>query len=151
RSSGSRGRRPTAQQHAAVSDLLLQHRASGRLSAADLVSSMTNALTLRPVRPEDRELLLRIYASTRAEELPPVPWTQEQKDAFLRQQFEAQSAYWGEHYKDAERSIIEVDGAVAGRFYVQRWDDEIRLVDIALLPEYRGRGIGTALLKRLSA
>lgn len=110
---------------------------------------MTNAISLRPIRPEDRDLLCRIYGSTRTEELAPVPWTDEQKAVFLRQQFDAQTAYWDEQYPDAERSIVEVDGAPAGRLYVQRWPKEVRLVDIALLPEFRGRGVGTELIQRL--
>ena len=110
---------------------------------------MTNAIALRPIRPEDRDLLCRIYGSTRTEELAPVPWTDEQKSAFVRQQFDAQTAYWDEQYPEAERSIVEVDGAPAGRLYVQRWPKEVRLVDIALLPDFRGRGLGTELIQRL--
>jgi ribosomal protein S18 acetylase RimI-like enzyme len=108
-------------------------------------------ITLRPVRPEDREFLLSVYASTRAKELAPVPWSEQEKAAFLRMQFDAQTAYWDEQYPDAERSIVETDGVAAGRFYVQRSPKEIRLVDIALLPGFRRRGVGTALLERLFA
>jgi ribosomal protein S18 acetylase RimI-like enzyme len=106
-------------------------------------------VTLRPARPEDRELLLAVYASTRVEELAPVPWTEEQKAAFLKMQFEAQDVDYRRNYADAEFSVIEVDGAPAGRLYVHRRPDEIRLIDIALLPAFRGRGIGTSLLSRL--
>lgn len=105
--------------------------------------------TLRPVRPEDREHLLAVYASTRAEELAPVPWTEEQKAAFVKMQFDAQTTYWGEQYPDADRSIIEIDDVPAGRIYVQRWPKEFRLVDIALLPDYRKRGVGTELIRGL--
>jgi ribosomal protein S18 acetylase RimI-like enzyme len=104
---------------------------------------------LRPARAEDRDLLLRVYASTREEELRLVDWSDEQKDAFLRMQFEAQDAYYREHYDPATFDVIEVDGEPAGRLYVARWEDEIRIIDIALLPDYRGRGIGTALLRAL--
>jgi ribosomal protein S18 acetylase RimI-like enzyme len=110
---------------------------------------VTNTIALRPIRPEDRDLLCRIYGSTRTEELAPVPWTEEQKAAFLRQQFDAQTAYWDEQYPNAERSIIEVDGMPAGRFYVQRWPKEFRLVDVALLPDFRKRGVGTELIRSL--
>ena len=110
---------------------------------------MTNAVVLRPIRPEDHDLLCRIYGSTRTEELAPVPWTDEQKDAFIRQQFDAQTAYWDEQYPEAERSIVEVDSVPAGRLYVQRWPKEVRLVDIALLPDFRKRGVGTELIRRL--
>jgi ribosomal protein S18 acetylase RimI-like enzyme len=108
-------------------------------------------VTLRPIGPADSEFLLRVYASTRSEELAPVPWSSVQKDTFLRQQFEAQSAYWRENYAGADFAIVEVDGAPAGRFYVNRGQDEIRLVDIALLPEYRRAGVGSDLIRELLA
>lgn len=112
---------------------------------------MAPAVTLRPIGPADSEFLLLVYASTREEELKPVPWSSEQKDAFLRQQFEAQTAYWRETYPAADFAVVEVDGAPAGRFYVNRGRDEIRLVDVALLPEYRRGGIGTELIRELLA
>ena len=106
-------------------------------------------MTLRPAREEDRALLLRVYASTRADELAAVPWPQEVKDAFVEQQFVAQDAYDRENYEGATFDVIVVNGADAGRLYVARWEGEIRVVDIALLPEARGRGVGTALLEAL--
>jgi GNAT superfamily N-acetyltransferase len=105
--------------------------------------------TLRPARPEDREHLLAVYASTRAEELAPVPWTEEQKSAFVKMQFDAQDAHYREHYEGATYEVIEVDGVPAGRLYVHRKRKEIRLVDVALLPAFRGKGIGTRLLAEL--
>ena len=107
--------------------------------------------TLRPARPEDREHLLAVYASTRAEELAPVPWTEEQKSAFVKMQFDAQDAHYHEHYEGATYEVIEVDGVPAGRLYLHRKPKEIRLVDIALLPAFRGKGIGTRLLAELIA
>jgi ribosomal protein S18 acetylase RimI-like enzyme len=92
-----------------------------------------------------------VYASTRAEELAVAPWDDAQKDAFLRSQFEAQDAWYREHYADASFDVIVVDGEPAGRLYVHRGDREIRIVDIALLPEHRGIGIGTTLLRDLLA
>lgn len=107
--------------------------------------------TLRPVRPEDREFLCSVYASTRAEELAPVPWTEEQKAVFLEMQFAAQAADYGRNYPEADCSVIEVDGVPAGRLYVERRAAEIRLIDIALLPRFRRSGIGTKLLTDLIA
>jgi ribosomal protein S18 acetylase RimI-like enzyme len=80
-----------------------------------------------------------------------VPWDDAQKDAFLRQQFEAQDAWWRENYAQASFDVVVVDGEPAGRLYVHRGESEIRIVDIALLPEYRGREIGTGLLGDLLA
>ncbi|HSB63293.1 MAG TPA: GNAT family N-acetyltransferase [Thermoanaerobaculia bacterium] len=107
--------------------------------------------TLRPARPEDREFLLSVYASTRAEELAPVPWTDEQKGAFLRMQFDAQDAHYRAHHEGATYDVIEVDGVPAGRLTLHRRPKEIRLVDIALLPRFRGSGIGTSLVAELIA
>jgi ribosomal protein S18 acetylase RimI-like enzyme len=109
------------------------------------------AIGSRAVAPDDEELLYRIYASTRAEELAPVPWTEAQKEAFLRMQFRAQSLDYAANYPAAERLVILVGGVPAGRLYVDRREDELRIVDVALLPEHRGAGIGGAILRRLLA
>ena len=106
---------------------------------------------LRPVTPADEPFLLRVYAGTRAEELAAVPWTAEQKDAFVAHQFAAQSAHYARHYTGLSADVILVDGRPAGRLLVARWAREIRIVDIALLPEFRGAGTGSRLLDRLIA
>jgi ribosomal protein S18 acetylase RimI-like enzyme len=106
---------------------------------------------LRPATEDDRELLLRVYASTRADELAPVPWPEEAKRAFVEQQFASQDAYYREHYPTATFDVIVDDGEDIGRLYVDRWEREIRIVDIAILPEARGRGVGSALLRDLIA
>lgn len=98
---------------------------------------------------EDAPFLESVYASTRAAELAAVPWSAEQKAAFCRMQFEAQCAHYEQHYPAATQSIIEHGGVAAGRLYVNRGAEEIRIVDIALLPEYRGAGLGTQHLLAL--
>ena len=80
-----------------------------------------------------------------------MPWDDAQKDAFLRMQFDAQDAWWRENYAGASFDVILVEGEPAGRLYVHRGRSEIRIVDIALLPEHRGNGIGTRLLEELLA
>ena len=104
---------------------------------------------LRAITPEDAELLARIYASTRTEELSVLPWTQAQKDAFLRSQFEAQHAHYQRHYTGASFSVVERAGVPVGRLYLHRSAGELRIVDISLLPEQRGTGLGRALLEEL--
>jgi ribosomal protein S18 acetylase RimI-like enzyme len=93
--------------------------------------------------------LRAVYASTREEELRPLAWPPAQLDAFLRMQFDAQHTHYAQHYPDAAREVLMVDGEPAGRLYVHRGDDEILIVDIALLPAFRGRGIGSALVREL--
>jgi GNAT superfamily N-acetyltransferase len=108
-------------------------------------------IALRPVRDDDRPFLVRVYASTREDELAMLPWTDEQKSAFVAQQFEAQDAAYRICYDGATFEVIEVDGEPAGRLYLDRTASEIRVVDITLLPEHRGSGVGTALLRGLLA
>jgi ribosomal protein S18 acetylase RimI-like enzyme len=107
------------------------------------------AISFRPVAADDQELLYRIYASTRTEELAPVPWSDEQKESFLRMQFRAQSADYASNYPDAEFLIILLGGEPAGRLYVHRLPDEVHIIDIALLPERRRGGTGTVILRDL--
>ena len=108
-------------------------------------------LVLRPVTPADEPFLLRVYAGTRAEELAAVPWTAEEKAAFVAHQYAAQSAHYAQHYTGLSADVILVDGRPAGRLLVARWEREIRIVDLALLPEFRGAGTGGRLLERLIA
>jgi ribosomal protein S18 acetylase RimI-like enzyme len=106
-------------------------------------------VSLRAAQAEDEAFLLGVYASTRAEELVPLPWSAAEKVAFLTQQGAAQHTHYRTHYKEAEYNIIVVDGEPAGRLYVARWQSEIRIMDIALLPERRNAGIGTRLITDL--
>lgn len=102
---------------------------------------------LRPVQDGDSAFLLALYASLRAAELDLTGWSADQRAAFVAQQFQAQDAHYRKHYADARFDLVTVDDAAAGRLYVARWPDEIRIMDIALMPEWRGRGFGTRLLQ----
>jgi len=104
---------------------------------------------LRPSLPEDREFLFRLYASTREHELRAFGWPPAQQEAFLRMQFNAQQQWYAATYSTAESQIIEQDRAPIGRIIVQREAAIWRLVDISLLPEHRGRGIGGELIRAL--
>jgi ribosomal protein S18 acetylase RimI-like enzyme len=112
-------------------------------------SRTSDSPRLRAATPEDEQFLHAVYAGTRAEELARVPWSEEQKRAFTNMQFAAQDADYRQHYPTAQYSIIEVQGVPAGRLYVDRCQKEIRIIDIALLPEHRRGGIGTKLLREL--
>ncbi len=112
---------------------------------------MSTRTTLRPSTSADRDLLYRIYASTRAGEMAVVPWTEQQKQDFLRFQFEAQDKYYREHFPGASYDLILLDGEAIGRLYVDRREDEIRLIDVALLPEHQGAGLGGAIMRDVLA
>ena len=110
---------------------------------------MDESLNLRTITPEDESFLAALYASTRAEELAQTTWSDEQKAMFCRMQFNAQTADYQRNYPDASFQIIERGGVPAGRLLVLRSDEAIHVIDIALMPEHRGAGIGTKLLKKL--
>jgi len=97
----------------------------------------------------DEAFLYRVYASTRAAEMELVDWSESDKHAFLWQQFTAQHTYYQQHYATASFQVVLRGDAMVGRLYVSRGPTEIRIVDIALLPEYRGDGLGTELLRDL--
>jgi ribosomal protein S18 acetylase RimI-like enzyme len=109
---------------------------------------------LVPVRPEDETFVYRVYASTRMEEIAAFGWNAAQQEAFLRMQFTAQKRWYEMAYPDAEHNLIVRDQPDAaaipvGRIMVQRVPKALRLVDIALLAEHRGCGIGSVLVGEL--
>ncbi len=112
---------------------------------------MHQPITFRPIGPDDESFLYEVYASTRAEEMALVDWTEDQKHAFLRMQFNAQHQYYQDVYAGGNFQIILLNEQPIGRLYLARWSQEIRIIDIALLPQFRNAGIGTALLKDLLA
>jgi ribosomal protein S18 acetylase RimI-like enzyme len=108
-------------------------------------------IELRPIRDDDREFLYRVYASTREEELAVVAWSEAEKAAFLRAQFDAQDRHYQAHCDTAGFTIVCLEGVPVGRLYLHRSASEIRIVDVALLPPYRRRGIGERLLRSIFA
>ena len=125
------------------------------LAPADSIRTAAPAgLSLRPITDADLPFLADVYAATRREELAPVPWSEQEKAAFLRWQFDNQHQYYQQYYPTCEFLVIEKAGPAPepiGRLYIDRWPDQIRLVDIALLPAHRGQGFGGALLRSILA
>lgn len=105
-----------------------------------------DAITLRPATQADYHFMRLLYGATREEEMQRFPMDDFEKKAFLDQQFGAQYQHYQLHYPTCERNIIEKDGKPIGRLWIDEWRDQIRLVDIALMPDHRGSGIGSLLL-----
>jgi ribosomal protein S18 acetylase RimI-like enzyme len=107
---------------------------------------------LRRETETDVPFLRQLYIATRWEELASLTgWTDAQKIAFLDSQFDAQRSYYLVHYASAAFDVLEAQGVPAGRLYLDRQADTLLIVDIALLPQWCGRGIGTALLEAMFA
>jgi GNAT superfamily N-acetyltransferase len=109
-------------------------------------------VTLRPVGAGDEDFLYRVYASTRTGEMALVDWSAEQKEAFLRMQFQAQTTHYRAYYPNAEYHIIQREASIPiGRLIVDRSNDSMLIIDIALLLEYRNAGVGTTIIQHLMA
>jgi len=116
-----------------------------------LVEAAALGVALRPMSDADLPFTAALYASTRTEELAPVPWPEEAKRAFLAQQHAAQHAHYRQHYQGMDAAIVERGGAAIGRLYLYDMPGEVRIVDISLMPAARRQGLGTALLRDVLA
>ncbi len=106
-------------------------------------------LAFRPIADADLPFLYRVYASTRADELAPVPWSEEQRAAFLKMQFQAQHSDYQRNYSNAEWLVVMRAGEPVGRLYLDRSSHEHCVIDIAFLPEHRRHGLGAAVMRDL--
>lgn len=106
-------------------------------------------LSLRPVTPDDDAFLLSVYGNTRAEELDQAHWAEGQREAFLKWQFEMQRSQYDARFPDADYFVILIDDQPAGRIWIGQDAEQIRLLDIAILPAFQNRGAGTILLRKL--
>jgi ribosomal protein S18 acetylase RimI-like enzyme len=107
------------------------------------------AASRRAVAPADEPFLRRVYASTRADELAGVPWTAEQKAAFCDMQFDAQDRDYRSRWSDSTYDIVLLDGVPAGRLWAGYTAANVHVLDIAILPEFRGKGAGGQVLREL--
>lgn len=106
-------------------------------------------IELRPVKESDNLFIESVYRSAREAELEKTNWTELQKESFIIMQSMAQLAEYKTKFPGALYQLITYNKQDAGRLYTWENDSEIRLIDITLLPKYRGKGIGSSLLKDL--
>jgi len=105
----------------------------------------------RPMTDADLPFIARLYASTRADEVAATGWPPETQRAFLDQQHRAQHHHYIHAYPGAEWLIVERGAEAIGRLYVDGTGAEVHLIDISLLPDRRGGGLGGAILADLLA
>jgi ribosomal protein S18 acetylase RimI-like enzyme len=110
---------------------------------------MKDNITFRPITDDDLDFLYRVYASTREAELALTDWSDSQKEEFLKMQFNAQHSHYQKHYPKAAFQVILLNNEPIGRLYLERMEKEFRLIDIALLPVHRNKGIGTGLIMNI--
>jgi ribosomal protein S18 acetylase RimI-like enzyme len=112
---------------------------------------VNGSVNLRPVTDGDREFLLDVYAAGREIELSVLPFDEAQKRAFIEHQFDAQTTYYQEKYAGAMHDIILLDREPVGRIYVNRGENLISILDLAVLTEHRKNGIGTSVITSLQS
>lgn len=110
---------------------------------------MAAIIKYRTQTPSDEDFLFRLYVSTREEEMRTTNWSEPQKQQFLRFQFNAQLHHYLNNYTNATFEIIHSKGKDIGRLYLTHNETDIRIIDISLLPEYRGKGFGTSILRNI--
>ena len=113
------------------------------------MESTVENISLRPEQPGDEHFLFDVYAAARREELDLTGWDAATRTAFLDMQFTAMCRGYHAMFPGAEFAVILCGAKSIGRMVVHRADKEIRVVDLALLPEFRNRKIGTHLMQRV--
>jgi ribosomal protein S18 acetylase RimI-like enzyme len=112
-----------------------------------LPGSLTAAgFSLRPVVEGDVPFLRRLFRTLRWDELAPTLWPDEAKVAFLDQQYDFQQRHYTHGFAEAEFYLVERNAEPIGRFYVDRQTRNWYLIEISLLPDWRGQGLGSALI-----
>jgi ribosomal protein S18 acetylase RimI-like enzyme len=106
-------------------------------------------ITLRDARPSDRTFLLALYASTRGDEFAHLGWPAEMAQAFMKMQFEAQRGEFERRHPGVACQIIEQRRCPVGRLWVAQDARGLTVLDISLITELRGQGIGTHCLQRV--
>lgn len=109
-----------------------------------------HSVTFRPITDDDLPFIERLYGNTRQWEMDLlVDWSDADKAAFINQQHNAQHTYYQQVFPDARYELILKDGEPIGRLYVDRREDEHRIIDISLLDTHRGLGIGGKIMQDL--
>jgi ribosomal protein S18 acetylase RimI-like enzyme len=111
-------------------------------------TAVSPVITLRPATAEDTAFLQKLFASTR-DEFRMLIADENQLAALVSMQFNFQRRQYQSGYPGGEDNIILLNQEPVGRMFVDENDRAITLVDVALLPEYRNRGIGRQLLDDL--
>lgn len=123
--------------------------AAAEPALTQLRQALPAAYGLRHRSEADLPFLCQLYAQTREEELAPVPWTAQQKQAFLADQFDKQHRHYLQHYPRAQWWVLTHQYTPMGRLYLEQTARELRVMEISLMPDHRNQGLGTALMRAL--
>jgi GNAT superfamily N-acetyltransferase len=115
-------------------------------SEATAVPIMSQILTLRPTRADDQEFLYRLFYSVHSEKLRLGPLGEEEKTKLVELMYQGFIRHYSSLAPVSDDRLILLNNESIGRMILLQTREEIRLADLAILPEYRQRGIGSALI-----
>src|SRR6185437_4018979 len=110
---------------------------------------MQEPIDLRNAREEDLPFFFSLYSDVRGPEMSGWGWPAAQRESFLRMQFEAQRRSWQAAYPNTADRVVCLGDLPIGRILTAHTQHGTHLIDIALLGEFRSRGIGAWLLRQL--
>ena len=111
----------------------------------------SQGLSLRTATDADFAFQRILFETARPDAALFAVWPEAMRVPFLDQQFHFQTVHYSRAYPDADRLIVCARDEPIGRLIVDRAADVWCIVDIALLPAWRGRGIGAQLLRMVQA
>ena len=107
------------------------------------------SITLRPATEDDRQFLLALYKSSRGDDLRDLGWEEERIAEFLEMQYEAHQNFLANDHPDIQDQVVLSFGEPVGHLALEQRPEEIRLVDVSLMPAQRQHGTGTLLIQEL--
>ncbi|MGJ8695239.1 MAG: GNAT family N-acetyltransferase [Verrucomicrobiaceae bacterium] len=108
-------------------------------------------VSLRPQTDGDISFIEDLVIAVREREPGFCELAAEERTRILREQSKLQLADYGRKFPQGHFLIIEASGRAIGRFYVNHASDHIRVVELSVLPDYQGHGIGQQLMKSVLA
>lgn len=103
-------------------------------------------ISLHKVELKHNDFLLKVFKESRPELDYIHGLGEEEKSAIVFQQFTIESQQLMQIYPDAELNIVMLNEEPVGRIYVYHGEKADRIIEIGLLAEYRGKGIGKKLI-----
>ena len=113
------------------------------------IPSALGELTLRPERDDDQAFRYQLFCQSRPPEWDMVQIDPQVREALMRHQFEAQTKGYLTQFPKARFDIIELGGERIGRIVVDRPGNELHIVDQAIVPHMRSKGLGTTMMRVL--
>ncbi len=113
------------------------------------MKKINEKIVLRPVKKDEEDFWKEVFCDSVRGHFSTAGLSADQLNELLEMQYQAQKADYERNYPQAENDVILYDGNLAGRVILSTEHNDLHLIDIAVLSDFRNRGIGTAILENL--